>query len=103
MKDEIVLYQLVKLSTHLKTIGKHIANVLTDELHGSSVVANFAITETDGKTYQTKSHNRFFIIDGNEIYHLCASLKDLGNKWFAFSKMDKSSVNSILNSILKLL
>jgi hypothetical protein len=31
-----------------------------------------------------------------EVYHLGASLKDLGKKWFAFSKMDKSSVASIL-------
>ena len=95
MKDEIVLYQFDKLSTHLevrvenetvwlnrqqiallfdrdiKTIGKHIANVLTEELQGFSVVAKFATTSTDG------------------------------NKQFAFSKMDKNSEESILNSILK--
>ncbi len=35
-----------------------------------------------------KSHDRFMIIDNNEIYHLGASLKDLGKKWFAFSKFD---------------
>lgn len=35
-----------------------------------------------------KSHDRFLIIDENELYHLGASLKDLGKKWFAFSKMD---------------
>jgi hypothetical protein len=45
------------------------------------------------------SHDRFLIIDQNEVYHLGASLKDLGKKWFAFSKMDKKSVESILNSI----
>ncbi len=33
------------------------------------------------------SHDRFIIID-NEVYHIGASLKDLGNKWFAFSKLD---------------
>ena len=43
-----------------------------------------------------KSHDRFLIIDKTEVYHLGASLKDLGKKWFAFSKMDKSSVASIL-------
>ena len=37
------------------------------------------------------SHDRFLIID-NEIYHIGASLKDLGKKWFAFSKMDNKSV-----------
>jgi hypothetical protein len=32
------------------------------------------------------------LIDKTEVYHIGASLKDLGKKWFAFSKMDKSSV-----------
>lgn len=34
------------------------------------------------------SHDRFLIIDEKELYHFGASLKDLGKKWFAFSKMD---------------
>ena len=28
------------------------------------------------------------IIDGKDLYHFGASLKDLGKKWFAFSKMN---------------
>lgn len=46
-----------------------------------------------------KSHDRFLIIDNNEIYHLGASLKDLGKKWFVYTKMNKDSVESILNKI----
>lgn len=34
------------------------------------------------------SHDRFLILDDKELYHIGASLKDLGKKWFAFSKMD---------------
>ena len=34
------------------------------------------------------AHDRFLIIDDKELYHIGASLKDLGKKWFAFSKMD---------------
>ena len=34
------------------------------------------------------AHDRFIIIDGNTVYHFGASLKDLGKKWFGFSKMD---------------
>lgn len=34
------------------------------------------------------AHDRFLIIDGMELYHIGASLKDLGKKWFAFSRMD---------------
>ena len=44
------------------------------------------------------SHDRFLIIDQKELYHLGASLKDLGKKWFAFSKMD-SMVNEVLNKL----
>jgi hypothetical protein len=39
-----------------------------------------------------KSHDRFLIIDEKDIYHFGASLKDLGKKWFAFSKFDASDV-----------
>jgi len=39
------------------------------------------------KTF-TKSHDRFIIIDKKTVYHIGASLKDLGKKWFAFSKMN---------------
>jgi hypothetical protein len=38
------------------------------------------------------SHDRFLILDDTEIYHIGASLKDLGKKWFAFSKMDSESL-----------
>ncbi len=34
------------------------------------------------------AHDRFLIIDYTELYHIGASLKDLGKKWFAFSRMD---------------
>ena len=47
-----------------------------------------------------KSHDRFLIVDGQEVYHLGASLKDLGRNWFAFSKMYKSSVESLLHEIV---
>ena len=37
------------------------------------------------------SHDRFLIIDEKEVYHIGASLKDLGKKWFGFSKMERES------------
>ena len=39
------------------------------------------------------AHDRFLILDNEEVYHIGASLKDLGKKWFAFSKMDRESVS----------
>ncbi len=43
------------------------------------------------------AHDRFLIIDEKEIYHFGASLKELGKKWFAFSKIDISSVKILDN------
>ena len=60
-----------------------------NEQYGGFEVKNF-----------TQSHDRFLIIDNKEVYHLGASLKDLGKKWFAFSKLEKTSVQSILEKII---
>jgi len=46
------------------------------------------------------SHDRFLLLDHKELYHLGASLKDLGKKWFAFSRMDDFATE-ILNRIQK--
>ena len=43
-------------------------------------------------------HDRFLILDKKEMYHLGASLKDLGKKWFAFSKMN-FSIDGILSKL----
>ena len=37
-----------------------------------------------------KSHDRFLILDEKKVYHIGASLKDLGKKWFAFSRIDSA-------------
>ena len=44
----------------------------------------------------SKSHDRFLVIDNKEVYHLGASLKDLGKKWFAFSKLDFMTVEFLI-------
>ena len=41
-------------------------------------------------------HDRFLIIDEKEIYHIDASLKDLGKKWFAFSRFDSGVVEMLI-------
>jgi len=45
-----------------------------------------------------KSHDRFIIIDKKTIYHIGASLKDLGKKWFAFSILN-FEVHEILKKL----
>lgn len=44
-------------------------------------------------------HDRYLIIDGVDLYHIGASLKDLGKKCFAFNKMDDAGV--LINEILR--
>ena len=46
----------------VKTIGKHVNNVLAEELDDVPVVANFATTAADGKTYQVEYYNLDVII-----------------------------------------
>ena len=50
------------------------------------------------RTYR-QAHDRFLIIDQSDVYHIGASLKDLGKKLFAFSKMDIPA--SILTKLLE--
>ena len=45
------------------------------------------------------SHDRFLIIDDKTIFHIGASLKDLGKKWFAFSKMDMALFEDIVSRL----
>lgn len=44
-----------------------------------------------------KAHDRFLMIDETTVYHIGASLKDLGKKWFAFSKMEMDAMEMIAN------
>ena len=58
VEDESVWLNRNQIATlfgrDVKTIGKHIANSLKEELAGIPVVAKFATTAADGKTYQTE-------------------------------------------------
>ena len=49
--------------------------------------------------YTTKTHDRFLIIDKTTIYHIGASLKDLGKKCFGFSVLDSSYIPMILGNL----
>ena len=51
---------------------------------------NAQYSAIDVKMYK-RSHDRFLLIDGQEVYHIDASLKDLGKKMFAFSRLNESA------------
>jgi phage regulator Rha-like protein len=51
-------------------------------------------------SYSTNFHDRFLLIDRQELYHIGASLKDLGKKCFAFSLIDeKQLIQNLLSNI----
>ena len=66
LEDETVWLNRQQLSVlfdrDIKTIGKHVNNALKEELAGISVVANFATTAADGKTYQVEYYNLDMIL-----------------------------------------
>lgn len=47
----------------------------------------------------TRSHDRFLIIDQKDVYHIGASLKNLGKRWFAFSKINLNP-DDIINRLI---
>lgn len=72
-------YLHVKIKIHTQTISKQLN---LDYKKYKSQYQNIELIEFKN------AHDRFLIIDQKEIYHIGASLKDLGKKWFAFSKFD---------------
>jgi hypothetical protein len=48
--------------------------------------------------YTEKFHDRFLIVDDRELYLIGASLKDLGRKCFAFTKLDATAIRAIKRS-----
>ena len=98
--DETTLTHLSKKKKNVRVLllTKNISKQLNLDIQK----ANDQYGNFEAKQF-TQSHDRFLIIDGKEVYHLGASLKDLGRKWFAFSKLDKNSVQSIISAITELL
>ena len=85
--DDTVLKLLDKRSSKVKATiyTKQISPALQNDI-------NLHNTQYDPIDVQifADSHDRFLMID-ETVYHIGASLKDLGKKWFAFSKMDITS------------
>lgn len=84
----LTLFNKRKKGVSVTILTKNISKELALDLEKyNSQYPSILIKEFD------KSHDRFLIIDNTEVYHLGASLKDLGKKWFAFSKFDKEAFN----------
>lgn len=83
--DETVLTMLAKREVGVQ--ATIFTNKPTKQLKLDLQKHNQQYPKIEVKTF-TKSHDRFLILDKECIYHIGASLKDLGKKWFAFSKID---------------
>lgn len=97
-KNSIILIDNYCDETTLSILGKCEPNVkvkiltksITKELRVDLQKHNTQYAKIEAKEF-TSSHDRFLIIDEVEIYHIGASLKDLGKKWFAFSLLEVES------------
>ena len=85
--DDSVLTLFEKRERHVKVI---IYTNLTKQIELDMKKFNEQYENIEIKNFD-QSHDRFLIID-NQVYHFGASLKDLGKKWFAFSKFDKEAL-----------
>jgi hypothetical protein len=83
--DDTVLVHLIKRAENVKVtlLTREVSKQLTIDVKKF----NEQYPAVEIKEFKS-SHDRFIIIDHDIVYHLGASLKDLGKKWFAFSKMD---------------
>lgn len=89
--DESVLLLLTKrkAGVSVQLLAKSISRQLAQD------VAKFNAQYPAIEVLEFKlAHDRFLIID-DDIYHIGASLKDLGKKWFAFSKMEMQAIEML--------
>jgi len=87
-------HKSVKVLLLTKNINKQI---LLDIKKANEQYGNFEIKKFE------KSHDRFLVLDGKVIYHIGASVKDLGKKWFAFSKLEPQTIEGLLKEIKTLI
>ena len=83
--DETVLQILSKRSNEVTATVY--TQKITESLQLDLDKHNSQYTPVTVKVFR-KAHDRFLVLDANTVYHFGASLKDVGNKWFAFSKMN---------------
>ena len=88
--DDSVLTLLSKRNAEIKC--SIYTNNISKQLLLDLEKYNSQYPEIDIKKFDS-SHDRFLIIDEKDVYHIGASLKDLGKKWFAFSRLNIESFN----------
>ena len=105
-KKEIILIDnyvdlsiLERLSKKKKTVNVTIYTAPNTKLTAQDVQAFNSQYPTLTLKHTTKTHDRFLIIDNSTIYHIGASLKDLGKKCFCFDVLDSGYIPMILKNL----
>ena len=101
-RESIILIDNYVDDTTLSILAKRKRNVRVT-IYTKNITKQLKLdVKKHNEQYQTiqlkefkEAHDRFLIIDNKTVYHIGASLKDLGKKWFAFSKMEKNALEMI--------
>jgi phage regulator Rha-like protein len=91
--DDSVLFHLTAASKGVKV--KILTKSISDKLALDIQKFSQQYFHIEAKVF-TLAHDRFIIIDDKDVYHFGASLKDLGKKWFGFSKLEKSDMELLI-------
>lgn len=102
---EVILFDNYVDETVLTLLDKRLAGVkatiytkqVSQQLQLDLTRHNAQYAPIDIKPFN-KAHDRFLIID-DRVYHIGASLKDLGKKWFAFSLMNDISSSDLVKKV----
>lgn len=114
-----IIQLIKKANTEIILIDNYVDNTVLDMISKkkkgvsvgiytlqSTVLTNNDITKFNKQyprlslKFTSKMHDRFLIIDKSELYHIGASIKDLGNKCFAFSKIeDENILKNLMNRL----
>ncbi len=101
--DEQTFTQLSKKESHVQVLILTKTSISGENSAGKQLALDLKKANEQYGNFEviafSKSHDRFLIIDHHEVYHLGASLKDLGKKWFAFTKLHAESVKELLREI----
>ena len=94
--DDSILKMLAKKNKDVEVViltsqNSNISKLYINKFNKQNPILKIAITN--------KFHDRFIVIDNKELYHCGASLKDLGKKCFAISKMEDTEYVEKVNKL----
>jgi len=90
----LTLFSKRRKGVHLKILTKDVTKQL--KLDMKKFNKQYPLVEIQEFS---DSHDRFLIIDETDVYHIGASLKDLGRKWFVFSRMNIKTAEMLITCL----